>query len=484
MKTAVVCEQGSKKKNQDRYLIQDLFYKGGNGGNDVSNTNTAAPSNLLNSNADNVKNVGKLYAVFDGHGGNGEVVAEFVKERFSARCKEPSIVKAILTQPDQALTSLFATIERDLTDPDLKPHNLDCYVSGTTATVAFVLYPQNITSSPDAASSSHPPFHLAVGHVGDTRAVLGMTFEKGEAGKTKTVISFATKDHTCEDEEERQRILSQGGVVKTLFEKGQNVGPLRVFKGTMPYPGLVVTRSFGDDVAHKLGVTADPDVAVLQLESPNSENSSAESHSSSSTLIVASDGLWDLVTPKNAIKFLHKYEDLQEGAKELTAYALNIAADDNLTIIAVRFTGEPFAMVTPPPEIIQKIQEEEEKEKKQIQEKEKEKEKEQEQEKEKEDHKKQEEEKIKAQDAAREKDLEKTFSVEELQNKVDLPQGADVPLIVEENNDEEEAPEMTGARIIFRRRSNFDQDVVLIQDAARMGLLKNLQFWQDKEKKK
>ncbi|KAI8054099.1 hypothetical protein BDF22DRAFT_743072 [Syncephalis plumigaleata] len=32
------------------------------------------------------------------------------------------------------------------------------------------------------------------------------------------------------------------------------LSPLRIFKGSLPYPGIVVSRSLGDDVAQRLGV--------------------------------------------------------------------------------------------------------------------------------------------------------------------------------------------------------------------------------------
>lgn len=67
-----------------------------------------------------------------------------------------------------------------------------------------------------------------------------------------------------------------------------------MFKGTLPYPGLVVTRSYGDTVAHKVGVTADPEITPIDLIEEDL------------FIIIATDGLWDVLSPRQAVKFLQK----------------------------------------------------------------------------------------------------------------------------------------------------------------------------------
>lgn len=60
--------------------------------------------------------------------------------------------------------------------------------------------------------------------------------------------------------EERKRIRTKGGVVAQLHDPaGQPVGAYRVFRrpGDL-LPGLAMSRSLGDSLAHSLGVVAKP----------------------------------------------------------------------------------------------------------------------------------------------------------------------------------------------------------------------------------
>ena len=85
---------------------------------------------------------------------------------------------------------------------------------------------------------------------------------------------------------ERDRIRAAGGEVRaTAFEDGKPVGPLRVWPG-----GLAVSRSVGDRDGKKGGVTSKPEVSRVYVpdEQPGFR------------LVMASDGLWDAVTVKQA----------------------------------------------------------------------------------------------------------------------------------------------------------------------------------------
>ena len=52
----------------------------------------------------------------------------------------------------------------------------------------------------------------------------------------------------------------------------------------MDVPGLALSRSLGDSIAHSVGVINSPDCSVYNL------------NSGSKYLIVASDGLWNVMT--------------------------------------------------------------------------------------------------------------------------------------------------------------------------------------------
>ena len=44
-------------------------------------------------------------------------------------------------------------------------------------------------------------------------------------------------DHTAAVESEKQRLVSQGARLEQLWINGKFDGPLRIFKGSLPYPG-------------------------------------------------------------------------------------------------------------------------------------------------------------------------------------------------------------------------------------------------------
>jgi hypothetical protein len=58
-----------------------------------------------------------------------------------------------------------------------------------------------------------------------------------------------------------ERITKSGGVVDKLKDfYGNRYGPYRVFDQKYEKPGLAVSRSLGDGLAHTLGVISEPDI--------------------------------------------------------------------------------------------------------------------------------------------------------------------------------------------------------------------------------
>ena len=102
---------------------------------------------------------------------------------------------------------------------------------------------------------------------------------------------------------------------------------MRIFKGSLPYPGLVVTRSLGDKCATKLGVTNEPDIFKYQLERDDS-------------ILLATDGLWDGVEVEEAAKLARAKDNAVEAASGMMEYAINSLLqkqlDDNITVILIK----------------------------------------------------------------------------------------------------------------------------------------------------
>ena len=58
------------------------------------------------------------------------------------------------------------------------------------------------------------------------------------------------------------------------------------------YPGIAITRSFGDQCAKKLGVSARPDIKESFLTSQDR------------FIMIASDGIWDMLTNKEILAMI------------------------------------------------------------------------------------------------------------------------------------------------------------------------------------
>ena len=57
--------------------------------------------------------------------------------------------------------------------------------------------------------------------------------------------------------------------------------------------------------------------------------------------VMATDGLWDVMTPQIAVNYirnmLHKHRDLEEAAKNLTKEAIERGSVDNVTVLIMSF---------------------------------------------------------------------------------------------------------------------------------------------------
>lgn len=81
---------------------------------------------------------------------------------------------------------------------------------------------------------------------------------------TKWVSHALSKDHKPDIPEEKERINISGGRVSSYVDIDPMtgvkvpVGPARVYLRYEDYPGLAMSRSLGDLVAHSVGVSNEP----------------------------------------------------------------------------------------------------------------------------------------------------------------------------------------------------------------------------------
>lgn len=216
-----------------------------------------------------------LFGVFDGHG--GAEAAEYVQQNLFRNLKtHPKFI----SDTKLAIADAYQQTDSEF----LKVENNEHREAGSTALSAALV-----------------GNHLLVANVGDSRAVLC------RSGKAVAL----SRDHKPNQSDERKRIEDAGGFV--------------IWAGTWRVAGvLAVSRAFGDRLL-KQYVVAVPEIQEEII------NDGVE------FFIMASDGLWDVVSSQEAVAMIRSIENPEHAAKRLTEEAFRKGSVDNVTCIVVRF---------------------------------------------------------------------------------------------------------------------------------------------------
>ncbi|KAJ8633062.1 hypothetical protein MRB53_026398 [Persea americana] len=202
-----------------------------------------------------------LFAIFDGHLGHG--VADYLQSHlFENILHEP----VFWTHPEVAMKEAYR-----VTDDKILEKAVELGRGGSTAVTAILI---------DGVK-------LVVANVGDSRAVIC------NHGMAKQL----SVDH--EPSKEREAIESKGGFVTNL-------------PGDVPRVDgqLAVARAFGDGSLKK-HLSSEPDVTVEMMVEDTE------------FIILASDGLWKVMSNEEAVNSIRGIKDAQMAAKHLTDEALS-----------------------------------------------------------------------------------------------------------------------------------------------------------------
>ncbi|XP_074331091.1 putative protein phosphatase 2C 10 [Apium graveolens] len=218
-----------------------------------------------------------LFAIYDGHLGDG-VPAYLQKHLFNNILKEEDF----WTDPNRSISKAY-----ERTDQAILTHNPELGRGGSTAVTAILINGQS----------------LWVANVGDSRAVLS---RRGKA------IQMSI-DH--EPNTERGSIENKGGFVSNM------PGDVARVNGQ-----LAVSRAFGDKNL-KNHLRSDPDVKDASIDRDTD------------LLILASDGLWKVMSNQEAVDIAIKIKNPQKAAKQLSVEALYRESKDDISCIVVHFKG-------------------------------------------------------------------------------------------------------------------------------------------------
>lgn len=223
-----------------------------------------------------------LYAALDGHGRSGALASAYVKSKlidmFNAAPED-----MLLNKPADLFKQVFDDVDEDL---NLKS-GIDVSLSGTTLVMAWKLGNEVVCAN-----------------AGDSRCVLGYV-----DGKGKIQAKDISHDHKPENPEEIARIEKMGGQVEPMHDHlDRCVGPHRVWVADEMTPGLAMSRSIGDAVAHSVGVSHIPEITRHTLNM-----------STDRFMVLCSDGVWEFIESQEACEMVSKCGSPAEAADVLIA---------------------------------------------------------------------------------------------------------------------------------------------------------------------
>ncbi|KAF5460988.1 hypothetical protein F2P56_020818 [Juglans regia] len=216
-----------------------------------------------------------LFAIFDGH--LSQDVPDYLRSHlFENILKEPDFWR----ETEKAIRKAYR-----ITDANILEKAVDLGKGGSTAVTAILI-------------NCHK---LVVANIGDSRAVIC----KNGVAKQLSI------DHG--PSMERERIEESGGFVSN-------------FPGDVPRVDgqLAVARAFGDK-SLKEHLSSEPHVTVEFIDDETE------------FVILASDGLWKVMSNQEAADCIKPIKDARSAAKHLTEEALNRKSTDDISCIVVRF---------------------------------------------------------------------------------------------------------------------------------------------------
>lgn len=221
---AVLCQKGQKSAS-DPTPNQDNYF--------VLSTSTA-----------------QIYGVFDGHGPFGHLVSfRLVQSMPSLLCANPHYGN----NWKEALREAFIGAQQELLG-FARLHNVNLEASGAAGSVLVMDGP-----------------HIHIAHIGDAGVLLASW------NRHDSRLVSSTEDHKPQNPAEKERLEAAGSDVREVDE-----GSWRIYRRGTNFPGLTMSRAFGDTAC--AGVLQEPEYQEHHLQ-PNDEFYA----------IIASDGIWEFL---------------------------------------------------------------------------------------------------------------------------------------------------------------------------------------------
>ena len=317
IKVLSMTEKGTKNINQDNYLLKENIF--------------------------NIKDF-SIFSIFDGHGIDGYYISKIAKEQFLDYFTNntnlyyiPRRNEIIITLKNNESLNKYITTEeiynrlsynnykiiRNIyiqTDNILKKKDYDSDFSGSTSCSLFIIGK-----------------HIICSNLGDSRAILI---------KNSNEIVNLSNDHKPNNKKEYERIIKKGGEIRknSLDLNEYNINenniyeiiPFRIYFKNENFPGLAMSRSIGDFIAKKIGVVNEPEIFDYNICDDDK------------FIILASDGLWEVVSNEEARNIVNKYY-IENNVKIAVEKLVILASEkfkvlgeyiDDITIIVIFLNKE------------------------------------------------------------------------------------------------------------------------------------------------
>ena len=240
-----------------------------------------------------------LIGICDGHGKHGKLISKYIVNL---------LPKLISNTSENEIVNSYLQMNKHIISENNK--KFDCSLSGASC-ISLIISLEKIISI----------------NLGDNKAILA----RQENGLYNYVN--LNRQHKPTEPDEKERILENNGDIGCLNEN--NIDKKIIFLKNSDIPGLSISRSFGDIIAHSVGVISEPEVKSFFFNGKEK------------FVILASNEFWDIIDAEESVKIVKEFYEndmnaigaLNQIANELLKKCENQqkSINDDITIIIVFF---------------------------------------------------------------------------------------------------------------------------------------------------
>ena len=240
-----------------------------------------------------------LIGICNGHGKHGKLISKYIISLL------PTL---IISTNENDIINAYLETNKYITNENNKI--FDCSLSGASC-ISLIISMDKIISI----------------NLGDNKAVLAR-YENG-------LYNFINlnREHNPTAPDEKKRILDNNGKIGHLYEKTNS--PKKVWLKNSDIPGLPISRSFGDTIAHSVGVISEPEIKTFYF------------NGNEKFIILSNHSFWEIIDAEKSVEIVKEfYEDNMNAVEALNKLALEILnkcesenkyIEEDITIIIIFF---------------------------------------------------------------------------------------------------------------------------------------------------